>query len=205
MSSQVLALFSSLALAGCGMCGSAPSTEAPVTTPTAAVADPTATETPTLPEARLPRPDLRIVFQHDPFGRRELRVENRGDSPAPIRSWVGLESSEGGDYSVMAPRLHLGRGGDAAALVTPTDTVECVELIGGAALILAPWNFVTRPANCPAEAQQTLAAGTYRYIVQSCDEQHEFPSSPFVLSEEDLPPNAPCAGPEPSEVDPDVP
>ena len=176
---------------GCGMCGAAPSTEAPVPTPTTEPATP---ENPTAPEAHLPPPDLSVVFEIDPFGRRELRVENRGDGPAQVRSWVNLESSEGGGYSATSTRLRLDRDRDIARLVTPADTVECLEIVGGAALILAPWDFITRPASCPAHPEQTLTAGTYRYMVQSCNEQHSFPSSPFVLTEEDRPPSSPCPG-----------
>jgi len=191
---RAVALYSSLTLFGCGMCGPAPSTEAP---PSASRVQSTAQpepgpDQPEPREADEPPPELRVVIERDPFGRRELRVENRGDGPAGVRSWVNLEVVEGEDYTPTSTHLRLDHGGESALVVRPTDTAECIEIVGGAALILPPWDFITRPANCPDHPEETLAAGAYRYLVQSCDERHRFPSSAFVLTDADRRPSAPC-------------
>ncbi len=190
---RAIALGWSVVLASCGMCGSAPTAQTPGTPTVAPVVTPTAQQEPAAPEPTGPPPRLRVIFEPDPLGGEALRVENRGEATVQVRAFVDLELSSSGDFAPTPTQLRIEPQGASSIVLNDGDAPECLDLVAGGALVMPPWDYVIRPARCPEQPAEDLDAGTYRYVVQSCDERHPFASPAFTLGHEDLRPSAPCA------------
>jgi hypothetical protein len=109
-----------------------------------------------------------------------LRVANRGQEPAALRGEVLLER-EGPDGFAPLDDVALDLRyacGEAAP--------ECVTLAPGATYIPPPWLGRQGDAQCGCEGCAPAPAGTYRFVVQSCDGAHRVEGAPF-----DVPPEPP--------------
>ena len=122
-----------------------------------------------------------VVIRPDPAGAPgravSFVVESRGEGAARLRPEVLVERRDGETWSAVegSPLLRADCG---------TPAPECVELVPGAELRAAAWSGRSGAAQC-ADEGEPLAAGEYRFVVQSCapdgHRPHRVASAGFAL------------------------
>lgn len=109
-----------------------------------------------------------------------LRVENTdpGDFPARLRAAIEVQRRVGGRWQrVSAAGLTLREN-------CATEAPECVTLAPRASLTAAPWTGMLGDAQCRCTRCGPAPAGTYRFVVSTCEAclaPHSFESEAFEL------------------------
>lgn len=101
-------------------------------------------------------------------------VQNRGRELARISSRLVLER-EGEDAFEAVPSVDLSLRWDCA-----TAAPECVELAPGAELRPPAWLGTLGDAQCDCERCADAPAGTYRFVVTTCDGDHRIVGDAFT-------------------------
>ena len=110
-----------------------------------------------------------------------LAIENRGASPARLAWAVAIEKKTDAGWSRMPAELHLFE--QCPAPEAPGD--GCVELAPGATLRPVHWSGFFGCTQCgPCDKNIPAAAGTYRFVVTSCDGKMRATSDLSILDRE---------------------
>ena len=123
-----------------------------------------------------PPPVLAVRGTPDRHGRVAIAIENRGTTTASVASAITLEAQRGDAWEAL----------EGTALTTRADCqhepVHCQELAPGAALQPPAWLGTIGDAQCACERCGAAPAGTYRFVVRTCDGSHTLPGDPFELT-----------------------
>lgn len=163
-------------LAACGA-GKASRTTAPASADASAVPS-----VPTVPSPRgaavSPSPSSLHLWLRGPGA---LVIENRGASPVRLAWVVAIEKKTNAGWSRVPTDLHLFE--QCPAPEAPRD--GCVEVAPGAALRPAPWTGSFGCTQCEAcNKNVAAAAGTYRFVVATCDGETRAASDLSILDRE---------------------
>lgn len=149
-----------------------PRTERPARSDVAAMPRPAPPAAPTAPE---PPPTLAIRGEPRP-GRVGIVVENRGEALVRLAPRIEIERETEGAWSILAGLGELTLRPDCEQ-----DAPSCIELVPGAALHPPEWLAATGQAQCRCVRCTPAPAGTYRFVVQSCDGAHRIAGEPFEI------------------------
>lgn len=127
-----------------------------------------------------PPPEVSVTAEPTELGEADRRVpvvQVHGSRPAHLAREVEVQRREGTAWHRVAT-VTLRPSCDAAP---PAD--RCVTLIAGAELRPPPWLGTTGSGQCACrEGCKPAPAGTYRFVVRTCDGAHEIAGAPFGLS-----------------------
>ncbi|HJL14484.1 MAG TPA: hypothetical protein RMH99_02440 [Sandaracinaceae bacterium LLY-WYZ-13_1] len=125
-----------------------------------------------------PPPQLRVTGEIDPHHRTvTARVANRGDR-TNLRGRFGLERQVDDEWTPV-PDVALD-----LRYSCEDEPPECVTLAPGAVFIPPPWQGMVGDAQCECEECGPAPAGTYRFVIHSCNEAHRVTGEPFELPPE---------------------
>lgn len=121
-----------------------------------------------------PPPVLQVSGEPDEHSRRvAIRIENHGTDEAEIAGAVVLQRRSGeGFEDVEGVSLDL-------RFTCEDEPPECVTLAPGAVYLPPPWLGTIGDAQCACEECGPAPAGTYRFVVQSCNRAHTIEGDPF--------------------------
>lgn len=174
--SMLLTILLSSVAAGCGggCAGASAPAEEPEESSENAGSQPE--EAPEPPPDPGPRPTLRVVGEPERLDRQvAIRIENRGDAVAELATAIGLQRSQGEDWEDVGADLYLR---DSCSAPVPE---ECVSLAPGGVLLPPAWRGELGDAQCDCERCTAADAGTYRFVIQTCNGGHTLEGEPFEL------------------------
>lgn len=122
-----------------------------------------------------PAPSLRVLGVPETHGRTvAIRVENHG-AQTELTGAVTLQQRDGDAWADV----------DGASLdlrfSCREEAPECLTLAPGAVLLPPPWLGTIGDAQCICTRCGPAEAGTYRFVVRSCNGAHEALGEPFAL------------------------
>lgn len=121
-----------------------------------------------------PPPVLRVVGEPDAHSRRvAIRIENRGREATQLAGSIELQRLAGDTWSDMA-RVHLD-----LRYSCDDEAAECVTLAPGATYLPPEWLGTIGDSQCACERCAPAEAGTYRFVVRSCDGAHTVAGQSF--------------------------
>lgn len=123
-----------------------------------------------------PPPTLRVTGIPSAHGRSvAVRIENRGTAAAELARGLSVQRrAEGVAWSEVGASLDL-------RYSCEDEAPECVTLAPGAAYLPPPWLGTLGDAQCACERCAAAEAGTYRFVVRSCNGAHVLEGEPFEL------------------------
>lgn len=123
-----------------------------------------------------PAPILRVVGVPDSHTRVvAVRIENRGDETVQLASTFELQHRRGDAWTV-ADSVHL-----ELRYSCEDEAAECVTLAPGAIYLPPGWLGTIGDAQCECARCGAAEAGTYRFVVGSCNGAHSVEGEPFEL------------------------
>ncbi len=124
-----------------------------------------------------PAPTLSIVGAPEAIGDAvAISITNRGAGPAELGTRVAIEVERNGTFAAAQPSLVTLRY-DCAQ-----EAPACVTLAPGAELIPPPWLGTWGDMQCRCLRCAPVEAGTYRFVVTTCDGAHRIEGTPFTLT-----------------------
>jgi hypothetical protein len=106
-----------------------------------------------------------------------LVVESRGSSPSRLSPEVQVERETDKGWEPVATLSLRWSCGES----TPTGSEGCVTLAPGAEMRPPAWERAMGKAQCGCEDCEAAEEGRYRFVVQSCKEEHRLEGEAFAL------------------------
>ncbi len=103
-------------------------------------------------------------------------VEARGEAPVRVKRTIGVERRDGERWVTVPVRdLTLRPDCGHAADV-------CVTLVHGGGLFPPAWNGKSGVGQCTEATSRDVPAGTYRFVLESCEGETAVTGEPFTVT-----------------------